>query len=538
MSAPTRTPGPAWVRDPASAFGARALRERLLGPELRHGPLGWILPLAVTVLAGILRFWNLEQPHALTFDETYYVKDAYTLLQSGYERQWPDDANDAFVAGSPAPREAPAYVVHPPLGKWLIGLGMLLFGSDNGLGWRFSSAAFGTLSVLLIALIAQRLFSSAALGGVAGLLAAVEGHHLVLSRTALLDVFQMFFVVAAFYALLLDRDHGRRLLARRLSASADGAGGLPRPSALLYGPWIAWRPWRIAVGAMLGGALGVKWSSLAFVAVFGLMTVLWDVQARRGAGVRRWLAAGLLRDGVPAFLTIVPTAALAYLATWTGWLATRGGYGRDWAEQNPVGAWGWVPGPLRSLAEYHRSAYTFHQGLSSDHSWESGPWTWLFAGRPVLFYYVGTEDGQGGCAAASCSAVVTDLPNPLIWWAGALSLLVLLLAWAGRRDWRSGAILAGVLAGFGPWFAYPDRTMFFFYTITFQPFLILALTYVLALAAGGPGATAERRRSGLVAVCLFLAIAVAVSAFFWPVWTAETIPYEQWRLRLWMPSWG
>lgn len=538
MSATTTSSLTALARDRVPPYGRTALLGRLLGPVRRLGPLGWILPLVVTLLAGVLRFWNLDHPHAFTFDETYYVKDAYALLQSGYERQWDEDANEAYLAGNPAPLASAAYVVHPPLGKWLIAVGMLLFGPEHGFGWRFSSAVAGTLSVLLVALIAQRLFSSAPLGGVAGLLTAVEGHHLVMSRTALLDIFQMFFVLAAFYALLLDREHGRRKLSSRLSADVLRPDPGARTDALLYGPWLAFRPWRGAAGLMLGGAVGVKWSALAFVAVFGLMTVLWDVQARRVAGIRRWLVAGLFRDGIPAFVAIVPTAALAYVATWAGWLTTNGGYDRQWAAEHPESAWPGVPAALRSLTEYHRSAYEFHQGLNSDHSWESGPWTWLAAGRPVLFYYVGSERGEGSCVSANCAAVVTDLPNPFIWWAAALSLAVVLLFWAGGRDWRAGAVLSGVLAGFGPWFGYPDRTMFFFYTIVFQPFMVLSLTYVLALVAGRPGSPPDRRRAGFVAVAAFLVLVILVSAFFWPVWTGETIPLEQWTLRRWMPSWG
>ncbi|GER23832.1 dolichyl-phosphate-mannose--protein mannosyltransferase [Zafaria cholistanensis] len=535
VSAPIQPPRTRWVRDPSRAFDREALRTRLLGDGVRFGAWGWIVPLAVALLAGILRFWNLGHPHALIFDETYYVKDAYSLLQSGYERQWPQDANDAFTAGSPAPLDAAAYVVHPPLGKWLIAAGMLVFGTDNGWGWRFSPAFFGTLSVLLLALVAQRMFSSVVLGGLAGMLLAVEGHHLVQSRTALLDVFVMFFALAAFWALVEDRFHGRRLLADRLAAAA--AGGTPPASLLLYGPWIPWRPWRLAAGVLLGCALGVKWSSLAFVAVFGLMTVLWDVQARRAAGIRHWFLGAVFREGMPAFLTIVPAAALTYLATWAGWLATSGGYSRDWAASHPPDGWGWAPAWLRSLAEYHRSAYSFHQGLHSDHQWESSPWSWLFAGRPVLFWIETTAQGEPGCHASSCFAVVTDLPNPVIWWSAALALPVVLLFWGGRRDWRAGAALSGLLAGFLPWFAYPERTMFFTYTIAFGPFMVLALTYVLGLAAAGP-APPGRRRAGLLVVGAFVALAVLVSAFFLPVWTGGTLPYDFYRLRIWMPSWG
>ena len=120
----------------------------------------------------------------------------------------------------------PEYVVHPPVGKWMIAAGMWLFGPDNPFGWRFGAALTGTLSIFLLALIAQKLFRSLTLGAVAGVLLAVDGHHLVMSRTSLLDIFLMFWILAAFGALLMDRDDGRRRLAARLgrqaAASADG----------------------------------------------------------------------------------------------------------------------------------------------------------------------------------------------------------------------------------------------------------------------------------------------------------------------------
>ncbi|NKX49586.1 phospholipid carrier-dependent glycosyltransferase, partial [Arthrobacter deserti] len=81
------------------------------------------------------------------------------------------------------------------------------------------------------------------------------------------------------------------------------------------------------------------------------------------------------------------------------------------------------------------------------------------------------------------------------------------------------------------------RTMFYFYAVVFEPFLILALTYTLGLAAGRPEGPPWRRRRGILAAGLFLALALAAAAFFLPVWTADQISYEQWRWRMWMPSW-
>lgn len=81
--------------------------------------LGWLLPLAVTVFGGIIRFWRLAVPHNLVFDETYYVKEAYSMLVRGYEASWGQDPNPRFEAGDVSMLQVdPEYVVHP---RWASG---------------------------------------------------------------------------------------------------------------------------------------------------------------------------------------------------------------------------------------------------------------------------------------------------------------------------------------------------------------------------------------------------------------------------------
>lgn len=552
MATPTHTRPPvrSWnsprprLADPAreaSRGVAASLRERLLGlgtgwvPSARWDRrLAWLVPVAVGLLAGILRFWQLDRPHALIFDETYYVKDAYSYLVAGVERSWSQNANDLFVNGDMSGLLAsPEYVVHPPVGKWMIAAGMALFGPGSSFGWRFSAALVGTLSVMMTAWAARRLLHSHTLAAAAGVLLAIDGHHLVLSRTGILDIFLSFWLLAAFCALLLDREDARRRLAARLGALA-GPDGRIRPTALVAGPWLGVRWWRIAAGVCLGLAVGVKWSALAFIAVFGIMTVLWDAGARRAAGVRAWLPATLVRDAPLAAASVLVTAGAVYLASWTGWFLSDNGFYRHWAEENPDPAWNWVPAPLRSLAHYHQEAYAFHNGLSTPHPYASSPWSWLLQGRPVSFYYT---EPAGTCGAQHCSSAVLSVGNPLIWWGGTIALGILLLLWAGRRDWRAGAILSGVAAGYLPWFMYPNRTMFAFYAVSFEPFLVLALAMALGLVLGRPTDPPGRRQAGFLAVGVFVLAALAVSAYLMPLWTAEPIPYIEWRLRLWMPSW-
>ncbi|MEY3663652.1 MAG: hypothetical protein RI919_1168, partial [Actinomycetota bacterium] len=125
----------------------------------------------IMLLAAALRFINLGYPRKLVFDETYYVKDAVTLGSLGYEGSWPADPNSQFEAGNTEIFSAdPAYVVHPPLGKWIIWLGIRALGADNSVGWRYSVAILGLASVWLVYLVAKRLFESKLWGQVAALL--------------------------------------------------------------------------------------------------------------------------------------------------------------------------------------------------------------------------------------------------------------------------------------------------------------------------------------------------------------------------------
>src|SRR5690606_20036289 len=109
--------------------------------------------------------------------------------------------------------ETADFVVHPPMGKWMIALGQLLLGPEDPAGWRLASAVVGTLSIAVLGLCAWLIWKNALLAISASLLLAVDGHHYAQSRIGLLDIFLMWWVLVAFLFLLLDREHGRRRLA-------------------------------------------------------------------------------------------------------------------------------------------------------------------------------------------------------------------------------------------------------------------------------------------------------------------------------------
>ena len=85
---------------------------------------------------------------------------------------------------------------------------------------------------------------------------------------------------------------------------------------------------------------------------------------------------------------------------------------------------------------------------------------------------------------------------------------------------------------------YTDRTIFTFYAVVFEPWLVLCLAYVLGLVIGPRDADPDRRLAGGLFVGSLLTLTVLVSAFFWPVWTGDVIDTEQWRWRIWLPGWS
>ena len=154
-------------------------------------------------------------------------------------------------------------------------------------------------------------------------------------------------------------------------------------------------------------------------------------------------------------------------------------------------------------------------------------------------YAQATANGQSGCAGgdAGCLDILYSMPNPLLWYASIAATVFLVYRFVLMRDWRYAVVLVGIAATWLPWMAYPERTIFQFYTIAIWPFLLLALTFALQHVAGAASTVVSRRTAGQRVVIVFLAVAVLLSIFWYPLWSAMQVPYEFYRLHNWMQGW-
>ena len=513
---------------------------------------GWVATAIATILAAVIRLPGLDNVRTLIFDETYYVKDAWSLLTLGYEGTWAKDVDAAFAAGDVSGLSTVGgYPVHPPTGKWLIALGMKIFGQADPVGWRIAAAICGIITVFLLCRLAQNLFRTPALTLLAGLFLATDGMAIVMSRTSILDGFLTMFALAAFLCVVKDQETSRpRLLAKLrewdgLGAPRQGWSDLRtyltrqdrRPFAI--GPNAGNRPWLLAAGVLAGLSCSVKWSGIYALAFLGLFVALREVTCRWRAGHPSPIRGALLADIWWAFILMVPTAILTYIASWFGWFAHPAAHGHGRSG---------IPGFAGSLADlwlYHKEMWTFHNGLSTPHTYQSSPYTWLAQYRATSFHWANGPEVTG-CASGTCATDIVALGNPLLWWIGIGALIVVLWATVRYRNWRTGVITLGYIALYVPWLAYAHRTIFTFYTVAFAPFVALAVAWLIAILAGwvtadGQPLTAPLPRrtelTGWALAAVLTIMILACAAYFMPLWRADVVDYSFWRAHMWLPSW-
>jgi dolichyl-phosphate-mannose--protein O-mannosyl transferase len=419
----------------------------------------WLYALGFGALGLILRLWNLDSPKGKIFDEIYYATNAHSLLQNGVEI----DSKSGLAQ----------FIVHPPTGKWLIAIGIKLFGY-NEFGWRFASAIVGSISIVLMYFTAKKLFNKQLLSVLAASLISLDGLHLVHSRIALLDIFLLFFIQIAVLAFL----HNKYWL-----------------SALA-----------------LGLATSVKWSGLYVLIALVLYMLVTDIRKHRYLGVDHPIRNMVRKNLLFRFLQFGIFPVLIYVASWFSWFATNKGWDRNFSSN-----------PIFSLWHFHSEILNFHTNLTDSHPYSANPWSWLIQGRPTSFFY----ETPKNCGATSCSQEILALGTPILWWAATLALLVTIGYWISKRDKQAEILLVVIGASYLPWFAIQSRTMFSFYAIAFEPFLLLTLVYVLSKIV--------KNQRKIAAI--FSAIVLTNFLYFLPIFLGLTITYNSWHDRMWLPSW-
>ena len=405
-----------------------------------------------------------SQLNGMYFDEIYHARTGYETLHglSVYE------------------------TTHPPLGKDLIALGIALFGM-NPFGWRIMGVLFGIAMVPVFYLLARQLLGRFRPTVWVSALFCLDFMRYTQSRIATIDVFAVFFVLAAACCMIW---FCRRFL-------ATGRRGALLPAALggvAFGLGCASK-W---TGLYAGAGLAAIW--------FFAMAVRWR---REKDGPDRGEAARDLRFALIAgfvFYLLVPLAI--YLASY---LPLIFGGSMSWSDLWPA----------------QLAMFRYHSQLTATHPFSSAWYTWPLLLRPV-WYYMGSLPG------ADTVASIAAFGNPVVWWGGLAGILLTGIAALRRSSSRRFSALFVLLlyaAVYLPWAAI-SRACFIYHYFTAMPFALLGLG--LAFCRLSDRRPVLARRLGI----LLLLAAAALFCFFFPALSGLPVSTGWAAAMLWLPGWG
>jgi dolichyl-phosphate-mannose-protein mannosyltransferase len=418
-------------RPPTSELPTVRFSKRAVEVKKSFSLLDAVLVVVLMLLAFGLRVWQVEKPAKMYFDEIYYV-----------------DAADKLWAGQPDPNS-----VHPPLGKWLIALGvaagdhLLPETTSQPFKWRLASVVVGTLSVGLVYALALALFNhNRTAAGLAGFFMATEHLHLVTSRIAMLDPFLAFFCLLGIYGAL------RYFL-----------GGHER--------------WSVLSAFSLGLATGCKWSGL-FTAFGCLMAGYWlDRKELTRERTQRY------------FLWLVLLVPLGFFLTYTHLFLADGFHLETFKT---------IFGQGERMVEFRYDPKQF------THRYLSYFWSWPLVLNPIWLFF--DENKDTNTIRAICA-----MGNPVFWWGFTLLLLERTYSAFRQKDPESGAPAdpvtgALVILWVCQWLPWCISTTggFFYYMLTEVPIMCLLVGKLVADLLNFEDALGEGRWRGWLLLAVYL----------------------------------
>ena len=442
----------------------------------------------------------ITQKNGAYFDEMYFVRTAWEYLHL----------------------EEPYETTHPPLGKLIIALGIILFGM-NPFGWRVIGVIAAAAMIPVMFLFARRLFGSNTAGYFAAYLLAFDFMHFSLARLATGEIYLFFFSLLTFFFFHEYLRKRQQNKAARMSLFI---------SIVCCGLWFA-----------------VKWT-----AFYGFLTIiiLFLLLARKEH----------VRSDFNVILAGVFASAAIYIATYIPYMLSG----------HPLFDMSRLPLYMQYVSEYLRGGtvnittpspltvfdlqigmFLYHASLNATHPFSSPWWSWPLILKP-LWMFVNTE--------GNTVSTVVLMGNPVIWWSAIPAIAATSVAAfvrhekitssgvssSGAADPHNEATAAApaahskilkqlfiIIPFFSLWLPYAliPRILFIYHFAPATTFLILAVTYWLELLWEDKDSKALSRSI----VITYLIFVAAVFVMFYPVISGMPVSPEYRDSLKWLPQW-
>jgi dolichyl-phosphate-mannose-protein mannosyltransferase len=375
---------------------------------------------------------------------------------------------------------------HPPLGKLLMALSILIFGMTP-FGWRFMGTFFGVLMVPLMYAFGKHLFKKTELAFITSFLMAFDFMHFTQSRIATIDTYGVFFIILTYYIIykyykmsFFTTEFKKTLVPLLFAGITWGLGIASKWIALYIGPGIF---------------------IILFASLFKKITENRQMKIRLKSKTLKkdrneWNRVRVITSQfgghvlitflfcILAFLIIAP---LIYALSYTPIMFAKG-----------------IPGP-RWIIDNSLDMYKYHNEVKDPHSYSSTWLEWPFMKKPMAYNF-------GTNLPPEKEQRLFSFGNPAVWWIGsiaALGLFAMMIAGLILRMKKTldeapknirGAtliynlakdrtysdderffILIALASNYLPWVIVPRKLTFIYHFFASVPFIIFCIVYLINL---------------------------------------------------------
>lgn len=433
---------------------------------------------------------TISYKNSTYFDEVYHARTAYEYIHllDPYEN------------------------THPPLGKLLISLGILIFGMTP-FGWRFAGTLCGIIMLPVMYVFAKKMFSSTKAALFAILLTALDFMHFTQTRIATIDVFVTLFIIISYYFMYLyvcqsfyDTPLKKTLLPLGLSGLFFGFAAASKWTGIYAG-----------AGLCVIFFISISKRIYEYVKITSLKSA--SAEDKKKVCVLKKNTALTLLFCIAAFV-IVPV--MIYCASYIPYLKAPGMQG------------------IKSIIENQKSMFDYHSTLKATHPYSSFWYQWPFISRPVWYY----TNSLGGGMRQSIAA----LGNPLIWWAGFAAIIFACFKCFKKDEIslsQSGSAAAltkknalfitiAFLAEYIPWIGV-TRCVFLYHYFPSVPFIILAIC--LFYKTVSEIADVKTLKKYDCAALVYIVLCFILFAVFYPLLSGTAASENYLDTLKWFPTW-
>ncbi|BAY45365.1 glycosyl transferase family protein [Scytonema sp. HK-05] len=528
----------------------------------------------VLLLSLALRFWGLGRFNTFVFDEVYYAKFGNNYLT-----------------------HTPFFDGHPPLGKYMIGLGIWIsshipFWQDevNGftgsvmspISYRWMNAFSGSFIPIIVAAIAYQISYRRSFALLAGLFTACDGIFLVESRYALINQYIIIFGLLGqwFLLLALAKQRQQRNLWLILSGIAFGASAATKWNGLwfLLGVYLIW---------IL--AWGIRWlQSFRFIGEETQPQLQQQFLSHRSftSDGKKGRKKSFSLSSLTLFTSGLSGKRIYKIFPYkVGFSTTSNGQANLTPLQkltqlniihiiiylgiipSIVYSLIWIPHLLLDtrygFIEVHRQILLFHERLGGNspkvHPYCAAWYKWPLMTRPMAYFYQTAQSTHealpvmGPPLPSGTGKIIYDvhaMGNPFLWWFGVAALLFLtgMLVWRFVIPWvRQRRFFLPTMLCVDTWIA---LYLVINYAANLLPWVkvnrcvfiyhyMTAVVFAFLAIAWLVDQCLRSYRIGLRALGVTITFMIVIAFVFWmPIYLGLPLsPFEYRPMRMWFNSW-